>query len=69
MFRGGDLGYLPWYRNADGTTGIVKRHEEIKKHEVEKATLFVGEELKGLWNEAHFRNVSFLLNHNCKDRL
>nr|XP_017238832.1 PREDICTED: uncharacterized protein LOC108211678 isoform X2 [Daucus carota subsp. sativus] len=64
MFRGGDLGYLPWYRNPKGVTKVVKRTEEIKDHEVEKATLFVGEELKGMWNEAHFRNVMFLVSHN-----
>ena len=47
----------------------MKRREEIGEHEVASAQWFVGKELKGLWNEAHFRNTTFLYNHNCKGRL
>ena len=68
MFRGGDLGYLPWYGRPDGAgaTVAVKKLEEIEEHEEASAQWFVGKELKGLWNEAHFRNTTFLYNHNCK---
>lgn len=69
MFRGGDLGYLPWYRKPDGAgaTVAVRRREEIEEYEEGRPKWFAGDKPKGLWNEAHFRNITFLYNHNCKN--
>ncbi|WOG95362.1 hypothetical protein DCAR_0414677 [Daucus carota subsp. sativus] len=66
MFRGGDLGYLPWYRKPDGAgaTVAVRRREEIEEYEEGRPKWFAGDKPKGLWNEAHFRNITFLYNHN-----
>lgn len=64
--NGGDLGYLPEYRNPDGVTGAVRRIERLEAEEWDEAIRFAGGKTEGLWTKNDFLKIPFLISHNCK---